>query len=212
MEELDLLKKAWKNDHGFTAFDEREIYAMLHRRSSSIVKWILIISILEVALWLGLGLTVSQDDYMSKTVPQWINVSYIALNVLNYGVVLLFVYLFYRNYRAISTTASTRNLMSAILKTRRTVQWYVGFQLGMMGVGLIIGMVLAYNYNPQTEKLRELLGDGNHQGWAIVCVFAAIVFMAVFIGFAWLFYRLLYGILLRKLYRNYNELKRIDTL
>lgn len=212
MEELDLLKKAWKNDHGFKAFGEQDLYAMLHRRSSSIVKWILIISILEVALWLGVGLLLSQDDYMSKTTPGWMNALYVGFNILNYVVVVLFVYLFYRNYRAISTTASTKNLMRAILRTRRTVQWYVGFQLAMVGVGLVIGMVLAYNYNPQTAKLKEVLGDGNHQGWVVLCLIGAVLFMAVFIGIAWLFYRLLYGILLRKLYRNYNELKRIDTL
>jgi hypothetical protein len=32
----------------------------------------------------------------------------------------------------------------------------------------------------------------------------------VFIGVFWLFYRLLYGILLRRLYANYKELEKID--
>ena len=36
------------------------------------------------------------------------------------------------------------------------------------------------------------------------------VILLIGVGIIWLFYRLLYGILLRKLYRNYNELKKID--
>ena len=48
MEELELLKKDWqKNTHKSPDFSEQDIYGMLHKKSSSIVKWILIISILE---------------------------------------------------------------------------------------------------------------------------------------------------------------------
>jgi len=36
-----------------------------------------------------------------------------------------------------------------------------------------------------------------------------LIVVAIF-GIFWLFYRLLYGILLRKLYNNYKELKKID--
>ena len=46
MEELDLLKKYWKkSEDTFEQVSEVEIYKMLHKKSSSIVKWILIISI-----------------------------------------------------------------------------------------------------------------------------------------------------------------------
>ena len=48
MDELELLKKDWKkNDGQFTQVSENEIYGMLHKSSSSIVKWIFIISIVE---------------------------------------------------------------------------------------------------------------------------------------------------------------------
>ena len=48
MDELELLKKDWKkNDGQFKQVSENEIYGMLHKSSSSIVKWIFIISIVE---------------------------------------------------------------------------------------------------------------------------------------------------------------------
>jgi hypothetical protein len=43
--------------------------------------------------------------------------------------------------------------------------------------------------------------------------FIAIVSIALFLllGVIWLFYRLLYGILLKRLNRNYKELKKLDV-
>ena len=47
MEELDLLKKDWKkNENSFEQISEVDIYKMLHKKSSSIVKWIFYISLL----------------------------------------------------------------------------------------------------------------------------------------------------------------------
>jgi hypothetical protein len=37
-----------------------------------------------------------------------------------------------------------------------------------------------------------------------------IIITSVFTFLFWLFYKVLYGILLKRLYRNYNELKKID--
>jgi hypothetical protein len=45
MKELDLLKDWQKNKDSFEQVSEIEIYRMIHKKSSSIVKWILIISI-----------------------------------------------------------------------------------------------------------------------------------------------------------------------
>ncbi len=41
MDELDLLKKHWKKDEtSFEQVSEKQIYKMIHKSSSSIVKWI----------------------------------------------------------------------------------------------------------------------------------------------------------------------------
>ena len=52
MDELELLKKDWKKDHtDFPKLSYNEIYKMILKKSSSIVKWIFIISLLEFAFW-----------------------------------------------------------------------------------------------------------------------------------------------------------------
>ncbi len=209
MKELDLLKKDWqKNDTSFVVVSETEIYKMIHKKSSSIVKWILIISILEVCLWTFLNVFFNSDDYFKEMKHDEI-ITYInVLNYFSYGVVLVFIYLFYKNYIVISTTVSTKQLMKDILKTRKTVQYYVWYNLGMIVLYCIIGFTIAFTYNPQLSSLRDkIAGDGK-----ILAITIGILVLTtfVFFGIFWLFYRLLYGILLRRLYANYKELKKID--
>ena len=67
MKELDLLKKDWqKNEASFEQVTEKDIYKMIHKKSSSTVKWILILSILELVLWSLLSIGVNIDDYLKK--------------------------------------------------------------------------------------------------------------------------------------------------
>lgn len=209
MKELDLLKKDWqKNKDSFEQISEKEIYTMIHKQSSSIVKWILIISILEVMLWTCLSLITNTDDYLDKINSKEF-VSYIKIfSYLSYGVIVIFIYLFYRNYIRISTIASTKQLMKDILKTRKTVQYYVWYNLGMIVFGLIIGFIIALFYNPETVILREKI-ESDPKIMAITVGILALVTIVLF-GLFWLFYRLLYGILLRRLHANYKELKKID--
>src|SRR5690606_28731736 len=130
------------------------------------------------------------------------------LNYTNYAVILIFIFLFYKNYRRISTTAATKQLMSDILRTRKTVQYYVWYNLVMIVLSLISGFLLAFAYNPQVEVLKEkMINEGKYMVITI-CILALTVVVAV--GIFWLFYRLLYGILLRKLLVNYKELGKID--
>ncbi|MBP6180498.1 hypothetical protein [Flavobacterium sp.] len=209
MKELDLLKKDWqKNDNSFEQVSEIEIYKMIHKKSSSIVKWILIISILEVLLWTSISVIFNSDDYLKKIKHDELIQYFEVLTIFNYGVILVFIYLFYKNYILISTTVSTKQLMKDILKTRKTVQYYVWYNLGMIVFSLIIGFVIAFSYNPDVAILKEkIANDGKIMALTIGIL---ILTIALFFGIFWLFYRVLYGILLRRLYANYNELKKID--
>jgi uncharacterized membrane protein len=84
------------------------------------------------------------------------------------------------------------------------VTYYVWYNLGMIVVSSIIGFTLAFSINPQMSQVTN-----NSKIFAItVCVM--VVFIVLFVGVFWLFYRLIYGTLLRRLFKNYNELKKID--
>lgn len=205
MEELDLLKKDWqRNENSFEQVSEMEIYKMLHKKSSSIVKWILIASILEVLLWTAISVCFNTDDYLKKIHGESYIEYFKYLTIFNYVVIAIFIFMFYKNYKTISTITSTKRLMKDILKTRKTVKQYVWYNLGMIIVSMIIGFFIAFSLNPEVHQITS-----NNKVF-IVTILICAVFLILFVGLFWLFYRLIYGILLKKLFRNYEELKKID--
>lgn len=208
MEELDLLKKDWQKNDAFEQVSEVDIYKMLHAKSSSIVKWIFIISILEILLWTVISVFFNTDDYLKNIKHEELNFYFEVLNYFNYAVILVFIYLFYKNYVAISTTVSTKQLMKDILKTRKTVQCYVWYNLGMVGFSMMLGFFMAFTYNPEVVVLMDKIGNNTKVMVITIGIFVLII--GLFLGAFWLFYRLLYGILLRRLHANYKELKKID--
>jgi hypothetical protein len=209
MKELDLLKKDWqKSSNSFEQVSEIEIYKMIHKKSSSIVKWIFIISILEVLLWTSLNVCFSSDDYLKKMNHEEIILYLDIFNYFSYGVMLVFIYFFYKNYVTISATVSTKQLMKDILKTRKTVQYYVWYNLGMIVLSSIIAFYITFAYNPEMNVLKDKITT-NGKAMAITIGFLILTTL-VFFGAFWLFYRVLYGILLRRLHANYKELKKID--
>ncbi|WP_281631924.1 hypothetical protein [Flavobacterium luteolum] len=209
MKELDLLKKDWqKNSGSFQQISENEIYKMIHRKSSSIVKWILIISILEISFWTFSNIFINTDDVLHKMNHPEIVTALEFLTYFNYVVVLIFVYIFYKNYKTISTTIATKSLMSAILKTRKTVQYYVWYNLGMIVITAILSFFIAFVYNPDMEFLREKLAMNGKAMFVTIGILILVILG--FFGLFWCFYRVIYGTLLRRLYANYKELKKID--
>lgn len=209
MKELDLLKKDWKKkENAFEQISEKELYKMIHKKSSSIVKWIFIISILEIFFWISISFLFNTGsditDFQKSDLVFFLEI----LTYINYGVVLVFIWLFYKNYATISATVSTKQLMKDILKTRKTVQYYVWYNLGIIIISMIIGIILLLSYSPETIAFKEHIMK-NSSSMAI-SIFILVIVFASFFGFFWLFYRLLYGVLLRKLYANYNELRKID--
>lgn len=212
MDELDILKRDWKKkENAFNQVSEKEIYGMLHKRSSSIVKWILIISILEILFWVSLSWMI--DDKETSHLLETYHIKTITniLTYLNYGVVLFFIYNFYRNYRTINTTDSIKQLMQSIIKTRKTVQYYVWYNIGMTFLSFLLVFYFQFKYDP---KLNELINQVTDK--ISPTVFYTLIFLMYFIiaivvvVFIWLFYKLLYGILMRRLKSNYDELKKLD--
>ena len=99
MDELDLLKKDWKkNDRQFPKVSEQEIYAMLHKKSSSIVKWIFIISVLEILLWTAISALTADESYFKTLEHYHIDTLMNIFTVVNYIVIAVFIFLFYKNF------------------------------------------------------------------------------------------------------------------
>lgn len=212
MDELEILKKDWKkNESTFDQVTEKEIYGMLHKRSSSIVKWILIISVLELLLWSGISFLTSDESYAKTLEIYHLDTVMPIISVINYGVILFFIYLFFKNYRAINTTDTIKQLMQSILKTRKTVQYYVWYNIGMTIFSFVLVFIFQFMYDPNIQMLVEKMSKNlSPNSFYCIMILVYIAITAVFVGLIWLFYRIVYGILMRKLQKNYHELKKID--
>ena len=69
MDELELLKKDWqKEDSKYPKLSYDEIYRMILSKSSSIVKWIFIISLLEFAFWTLISFGLKDSERRCRTV------------------------------------------------------------------------------------------------------------------------------------------------
>lgn len=213
MDELDILKKDWqKQEDKFPKLSYNEIYNMILKKSSSIVKWIFIISILEFLLWLGLSFFMKDSESMVKFESYGADNIMIPLTVIGYLILAYFFYRFYMNYRTISATDNAKILMENILKTRRTVKQYVGFNLIYLFVVTFVALGIQMNKDTEMVALVEQASaNGELLKFYGTFIVITLIVLAIVIAIILLFYYLIYGILLKRLNRNYRELKQLEV-
>ena len=136
----------------------------------------------------------------------------IPLIVIGYAVLLYFFFLFYKNYKSISSIDSTKGLMQQILKTRRTVKNYVIFNLVFLYISIVIGLLIELNNNPDVVMLTaEFNSTGDYLIFYGIIIILTLIMMALLTALLLGFYFLVYGILLKKLKNNYKELQTIEA-
>jgi len=215
MDELELLKKDWEtSSKNYPELNKEDIYKLIYKRSSSIVKWIFIISLLEFAFWTLISFAFKGIEDLEKM--QSYNVDYIIypLIVFGYAVLIYFFYIFYKNYKSISATENTKMLMERILKTRQTVKHYVIFNLVFMCISILVGVYIELTNNPEVQTLLSEIdsdGEGNITVFYLIVVGLSLVAMALVTAFLLGFYYLIYGILMKRLNSNYKDLKALVT-
>ncbi|MGB7394258.1 MAG: hypothetical protein WA913_07695 [Pricia sp.] len=217
MDELDLLKKDWqKKGNNFPKLSHDEIYRMLWKRSSSIVKWIFYISIIELAFWIVLSvMPFFWKSYQEKFDEMYADddqTFFLVSTIFSFSIILLFVYFLYKAYRAISIVDNVKKLMESILRTRRIVRYYVIYNLIMAVIISIYTLNYFFTRDEKTMQMLETIReDGSELRFWLMTALLFIMSIGFMIGFIWLFYRLVYGILLKRLHKNYKELKRLEV-
>ncbi len=212
--ELDNYKKIWKNQpEEKNKLSALEIYKMTQLKSNSIVKWILIIGLLEFVFWFAVNNLGTKngalDPFEKLNLINFID----NFNYFHYVVVVLFLLLFYRNFSLITTVDDTKKLMKNILLVRKTVKWYVYYNLINVVIFSVILNILIFNTPDGINILSGIENESfNQEHMRSVFIITQIVVIAVMILILWLFYYLLYGILLKKLNKNYKELTKLNEI
>ncbi len=202
MDLLENYKKVWDNQpNEDSKLSTLEIYKLAHSKSSSIVKWIFIIGILEFiilnSMYFFINIDEANKEYKKLGLDNFIFYSQIVA----YIILFYFLLMFYLNYTRISAVDSTKKLMKKILKTRKTVRNYVFFNLGYIALVAIAVSIASINMSFDELNQKQIL----------LIMVSTLIATLLILGLLWLIYQLLYGILLKKLNRNYKELSKLES-
>ncbi len=201
MDLLEKYKKVWDNQPKETRkLSTLEIYKLAHSKSSSIVKWIFIIGILEFVVLNSLYFVLDMDEAYAEYDKMGLQNFIFYSQIVAYIILFYFLVMFYLNYKRISTTDSTRTLMKKIIKTRKTVRNYVLFNLSYLALVMIVVSITSINTNFDELNNKQI----------VLIIISTLIATLLILGILWLFYQLLYGILLKKLKRNYKELAKLN--
>ena len=216
MDELELLKKDWKENKSddFKNYTEKELFAMTKKRSVSIAKWVFIIALLELGFWFLIGYLMpssSEDkEYYEalNNTPLIKGTLYVLGEFATYLPYVFIGLLLYLNFK-IKREENPKKLMEKILLMKKCIQWYIRIFLGEIVVFFIISMILSFyiEYNTlEGKELEELYL------FAFVMFIPLLMIIFIFALFLRFIYHLVYGKLLHKLKQNYEELSKVENI
>lgn len=213
--DIDSLKKTWQEQPIPTAYEQEEIQQMLHKKSRNYVKYIWIISLAEFLLFLILGISYLSTNtdtndlilvmqemnlYPNEAIQQQISLFMNIMKFTGLGISFAFMVRFYFNYKNIKINDNLKNFILRIKKSRGTVNQFiiVNFILFFIHILGIIFFISRLAYLQKGSFSTPFL------------VFFGITAL-VGAGVLWLYYRIIYGIIMKKLNRNLTQLKEIET-
>jgi hypothetical protein len=215
--DLDNLKETWQQSVQ-PKYNTTDIESMLNKSSRNYVKYILWICLLEFILILGanfyylflgedttdlmrvLGkLGIDSSDQFQYTLTHL----YFILKMVSLTLTGFFVYLFYQNYRKINIESNLKRLILQIIKFKKTVQLFIIANIALVILfTLILGGFTFSVLAQQNIKLTNptLIGF----------IIGLLLTMGISIIFIWIYYRIVYGVILRRLDRNLKQLQNIE--
>ena len=214
MDELELLKKDWKENKSddFKNYTEQELFTMTKKRSVSIAKWVFIIALLELGFWFLIGYLMpssSEDrEYYEvlNNIPLIKGILYVLGEFATYLPYVFIGLLLYLNFK-IKREENPKKLMEKILLMKKCIQWYIRIFLGEIVVFFFISMILSFYIESNSLEGTEL---EELYLFAFVMFIPLLMIIFIFALFLRFIYHLVYGKLLHKLKQNYEELSRME--
>ncbi len=212
MDGLEDLKRDWQqNKNAEVEFSTDSIETMIYGKSSSIVKILLMVSLLEFCFWMAVTFLLNDDSINTAENYETFDAIINLLNTVNYIVLIVFIVLFFLNYRNINSTDSVRGMMQTIIRTSKTVHLYILYNLGYAIVNIGLAIYMLYNFDANVQATRfAMQNDGRENLFIVGFSGLSAVFLLVIVVIFWLFYKLLYGLMLNRLMANYRELSGND--
>ncbi|MGG5208596.1 beta-carotene 15,15'-monooxygenase [Chryseobacterium sp. MIQD13] len=217
--DLDSFKKTWQEQPVQPKYDSNEILQMLNRKSRNYVKYIFWISVAEFLFFSVLGLFYFfQDDesdsfrkileklgaQKAPEIETNFDHAYLAIKILSLLITAYFVFKFYQNYRKIKIEENLKGLIIRIIKFKKTVNAFI-----LISIAILVAFTFVFTafifYALNSQNVRP---DNSN---LIIVIIGIIVSTVLCVVLIWLYYRLVYGIIIRKLDKNLKQLKDIDS-
>lgn len=217
--DLDSFKKTWQEQPVAPKYDNNEILRMLNKKSRNYVKYIFWISLVEFVLFSAFGLFYILQNKESNTFLsslQKLGVEkneqlqdifdniYLIIKVLTLIITGYFVVRFYQNYRKIKIEEDLKEFISRIIKFKKTVNAFILINILIVVVFTsaltIFGIYALQNQNSSVADTT-----------IVAFIVSFIISTVLCVVLIWAYYRLVYGILIKRLDKNLAQLKNIDS-
>ncbi|SIS78921.1 hypothetical protein SAMN05421786_102100 [Chryseobacterium ureilyticum] len=217
--DLDSFKKTWQEQPVQPKYDNLEILQMLNRKSRNYIKYIFWISVVEFLFFSVAGLFYffqeEESDNFRKMLerlgaqeaPEVENNfghAYLAIKILSLLITAYFVLKFYQNYRRIKIEENLKGLITRIINFKKTVNAFI-----LISIVLLIAFMLVL-----TSFIFYTLNSQNIQPTSsnlTIFIVGIIVSTLLAISMIWVYYRLVYGSIIKKLDKNLKQLKEINS-
>ncbi|MDH6250725.1 membrane protein implicated in regulation of membrane protease activity [Chryseobacterium sp. H1D6B] len=217
--DLDSFKKTWQEQPVQQKYDNSEILQMLNKKSRNYVKYIFWISVVEFLFFSVMGifylmqgeesnsfLKVLEKLGAQKTPEVKHNFAtiYLILKVLSLLVTAYFVYKFYQNYRKIKIEEDLKGFIIRIIKFKKTVNAFILISiLLLIAFTSIFTAFIFYALNSQSIELNNSTLTG--------FIIGIVLSTGLSVLLIWLYYRVVYGIIMKRLDKNLKQLKDLDS-
>ncbi|OVE62785.1 beta-carotene 15,15'-monooxygenase [Chryseobacterium mucoviscidosis] len=217
--DLDSFKKTWQEQPVQEKYDYNEILQMLNKKSRNYVKYIFWISVFEFLFFTLIGLFYIIQGKESNS---FINILtklgvqrtselentfdniYLVLKVLSLAITAYFVFKFYQNYKVIKIEENLKKFILQIITFKKTVNAFILINIALLiTFTSIFTIFVFYILNTQNVEITNSTLIGFVAGIIISTVFTVIMVC--------LYYRVVYGIIIKKLDKNLIQLKEIDS-
>ncbi|AZA80447.1 beta-carotene 15,15'-monooxygenase [Chryseobacterium lactis] len=217
--DLDSFKKTWQEQPVQPKYDNQEILQMLNRKSRNYVKYIFWISVIEFLFFSVLGLFYFFQEEESESFRKMLERFgaqeapevetnfghvYLGIKILSLLITAYFVLKFYQNYRKIKIEENLKGLITRIISFKKTVNAFILISIVLLIVFTIILIAFIF-YTLNSQNI-----ESSSSNITIMIVKIAISTLLT-VSLIWGYYRIVYGIILRRLSENLQQLKEIES-
>lgn len=217
--DIDKLKKNWQEQEVPLTYAPEDILTMLNRRSRNYVKYIFWISLLEFLIFLTLSLWYllwSEEESSFLRILARVGVSrtmavqrdfehlYFVMKIISLMVSGYFLAKFYRNYRRIKVEENLKKLMEQIVRFRWTVNQFIAINLLLIILFIIsLSYFISFVVRSQNIAMSQSAIIGLSAGMVVALLLCLVLL--------WAYYRLVYGIMMKRLEKNLRQLEKIEA-